>query len=83
MVIIACGPLVGQALEAGRLLREQNIAATVITNPFVNRVDVETIGAGGAAMCGAHCHHRRPSGRSAGWARRWRTRWRRRASRTG
>jgi transketolase len=45
VVIIACGPLVGRALEAGRKLQEQKIAATVINNPFVNRVDVETIGA--------------------------------------
>ncbi len=45
VAIIACGPLVGAALEAGGLLREQKIAATVINNPFVNRVDVETIGA--------------------------------------
>ncbi|HXR06292.1 MAG TPA: transketolase C-terminal domain-containing protein, partial [Candidatus Acidoferrum sp.] len=45
VVIIACGPLVGPALEAGRLLREQKIAATVINNPFVNHVDLETIGA--------------------------------------
>jgi transketolase len=44
VAIIACGPLVGQALEAGRLLRERKIAATVINNPFVNRVDLETIG---------------------------------------
>ena len=43
--IIACGPLLGRALEAGRKLQEQNIAATVISNPFVNRVDLETIGA--------------------------------------
>jgi transketolase len=44
VAIIACGPLVGQALEAGRLLRERKIAATVINNPFINRVDLETIG---------------------------------------
>jgi transketolase len=45
VAIIACGPLVGPALEAGRLLREQKVAATIINNPFVNRVDLETIGA--------------------------------------
>jgi transketolase len=45
VVIIACGPLLGRALEAGRKLQEQKIAATVISNPFINRVDVETIGA--------------------------------------
>jgi transketolase len=45
VVIIACGPLLGRAIEAGRRLQEQKIAATVISNPFVNRVDLETIGA--------------------------------------
>lgn len=45
VVIIACGPLLGKAIEAGRKLAEQNIHATVISNPFVNRVDVATIGA--------------------------------------
>ncbi len=44
VAIIACGPLLGQALQAGRLLQEQKIAATVINNPFVNHVDLETIG---------------------------------------
>jgi transketolase len=51
VVIIACGPLLGRALEAGRKLEEQKIGATVISNPFVNRVDVETIGAA-ARRCG-------------------------------
>jgi transketolase len=45
VVIAACGPLVGQAIEAGRKLQEQGVAATVLSNPFINRVDVETIGA--------------------------------------
>jgi transketolase len=44
VVIIACGPLLGQVLQAARQLQEQKIAATVINNPFVNRVDLETIG---------------------------------------
>jgi transketolase len=44
VVIVACGPLVGRAIDAGRLLKEQNIAATVIANPFINRVDLKTIG---------------------------------------
>jgi transketolase len=51
VVIIACGPLIGRALEAGRKLAEEKIGATVINNPFVNRVDVETIGAA-ARKCG-------------------------------
>jgi transketolase len=44
VVILACGPLVGRAIDAGRKLKEQNISATVIANPFINRVDMETIG---------------------------------------
>ncbi len=45
VVIVACGPLVGRSLDAGRKLKEQNVGATVIANPFVNRVDVQTLGA--------------------------------------
>jgi transketolase len=44
VVILACGPLVGRAIDAGRKLKEQNIGATVIANPFINRVDLKTIG---------------------------------------
>jgi transketolase len=44
VVILACGPLVGRAIDAGRQLKEENIAATVIANPFINRVDLKTIG---------------------------------------
>jgi len=45
VVIVASGPLVGAAIEAGKKLKEQGVSATVIANPFVNRVDLETIGA--------------------------------------
>jgi transketolase len=44
VVILACGPLVGRAIDAGKQLKEQNISATVIANPFINRVDLKTIG---------------------------------------
>ena len=44
VVIVACGPLVGAALEAGQKLKEQGVTAAIISNPFVNRVDLETIG---------------------------------------
>jgi transketolase len=44
VVLIACGVLVNKAIEAGKKLAEQGIGATVINNPFINRVDVETIG---------------------------------------
>ena len=45
VVLVACGTLVGKAVEAGKLLALQGVRATVINHPFVNRVDVETIGA--------------------------------------
>jgi transketolase len=45
VVIAACGPLVGRAIDAGRQLKEKGVAATVLSNPFINQVDVETIGA--------------------------------------
>jgi transketolase len=51
VVMVAAGPMVGRTIEAGRLLKEQNIAATVISNPFINRVDLDTIGAA-ATKCG-------------------------------
>ncbi|MBQ7590146.1 MAG: transketolase [Verrucomicrobia bacterium] len=44
VVIAACGPLLGYALKAAESLKTQGVAATVINNPFINRVDVETIG---------------------------------------
>jgi len=45
VVILACGPFVGRAIEAGKKLQEHKISATVIANPFINRVDLDTIGA--------------------------------------
>ena len=45
VVLIACGPLLSKAIEAGKQLAERGIGAMVINNPFVNRVDLETIGA--------------------------------------
>lgn len=45
VVIVACGVLFSRALEAAEKLAEKGISATVINNPFTNRVDVETIGA--------------------------------------
>jgi len=34
-----------KAIEAGKKLAEQGIKATVINNPFINQVDLDTIGA--------------------------------------
>ncbi|MCI0534413.1 MAG: thiamine pyrophosphate-dependent enzyme, partial [Verrucomicrobiales bacterium] len=45
VVLVACGPLLGKAVEAGRKLAELGVSATVINNPFINHVDLETIGA--------------------------------------
>ncbi len=45
VVLIACGPLLDKAINAGKKLAEQGVKATVINNPFINHVDLETIGA--------------------------------------
>lgn len=45
VVLIGCGPLLDKALNAGKKLAEQGVKATVINNPFINHVDLETIGA--------------------------------------
>lgn len=45
VVLIGCGVLVNKAIEAGKLLAEKGVKATLINNPFVNQVDLETIGA--------------------------------------
>ncbi|MGC8829608.1 MAG: transketolase C-terminal domain-containing protein [Verrucomicrobiia bacterium] len=44
VAIVGCGVLLGKAIEAGKILAQQGINAAVINNPFINRVDVETIG---------------------------------------
>jgi transketolase len=44
VVLVGSGPLFSKALQAGQLLAEQGIEATVINNPFINRVDLDTIG---------------------------------------
>jgi len=45
VVLVGCGVLVEKTLAAAQQLAAAGIEATVINNPFVNRVDVETIGA--------------------------------------
>ena len=44
--------LVNKAIAAGKKLAEKGVQATVINNPFVNRVDIETIGAAVKACSG-------------------------------
>ncbi|HMP81659.1 MAG TPA: transketolase C-terminal domain-containing protein [Verrucomicrobiota bacterium] len=45
VVLIGCGVLVNKAIEAGKLLAAKGVKATVINNPFINKVDIQTIGA--------------------------------------
>lgn len=45
VVLIGCGTLFGKAVDAAAMLAKDGISATVINNPFINRVDVATIGA--------------------------------------
>lgn len=44
VVLVGCGPLLDKAIRAGVLLAEQGVTATVINNPFINHVDLGTIG---------------------------------------
>jgi transketolase len=43
VVLAATGVMVGKAIEAGNLLAAQGVQATVLSLPFVNRPDLETI----------------------------------------
>lgn len=45
VTIVASGPLLNAAIQAGELLAAEGIQATVINNPFINQVDLGTIGA--------------------------------------
>lgn len=51
VVLVGSGVLFNKALEAAKILASQGKSATVINNPFINRVDVATIGAA-VAKCG-------------------------------
>jgi len=44
VVLIGFGPLLSQAIDAGRHLASQGVEAAVINNPFINRVDLDMIG---------------------------------------
>lgn len=43
VVLAATGVMVGKAIEAGNLLASQGVQATVLSLPFVNRPDLQTI----------------------------------------
>src|SRR5206468_3724739 len=45
VALIGCGVLLNKAIEAGKKLAEKGVKATVINNPFINHVDLVTIGA--------------------------------------
>jgi transketolase len=44
VVLIGCGPLLDKAINAGQALAAKGVKATVINNPFINQVDLDTIG---------------------------------------
>jgi len=44
VVLIGCGPLLSKALDAAKKLAEKGKKATVINNPFINHIDLATIG---------------------------------------
>jgi transketolase len=44
VVLVASGPLLSKAIEAGKKLAEKGKKATVINNPFINHIDLATIG---------------------------------------
>ena len=52
VVLVGSGPLLSKAIEAGKKLGEQGVRATVLNNPFINRIDLETIGAAVKACSG-------------------------------
>ena len=45
VVLVGSGVLLNRVIEAGEQLAQEGINATVINNPFINQVDIETIGA--------------------------------------
>ena len=44
VVLIGSGTLFSKALEAAKILGQRGVKAAVINNPFINRVDIDTIG---------------------------------------
>lgn len=51
VVLVGSGQLVGRTIDAGKQLAAKGVKACVIANPFVNQVDIATIG---AAVKAAH-----------------------------
>ena len=44
VVLVGCGTLFSRALEAAAMLEEKGVAATLVNNSFVNRIDLDTLG---------------------------------------
>jgi transketolase len=44
VVLVGCGSLVSQAIEAGERLAAEGVRATVVNSPFINRVDLAVLG---------------------------------------
>lgn len=45
VVLVGSGQLLGRTIDAGKALAEKGIKACVIANPFINQIDLDTIGA--------------------------------------
>ena len=52
IVLVGSGVLLNRVIEAGKQLAEEGVKATVINNPFINCVDIETIGGAVKAASG-------------------------------
>ena len=44
IVLVGSGVLLNRVIEAGKQLAQEGVKATVINNPFINHVDIETLG---------------------------------------
>ena len=52
IVLVGSGVLLNRVIEAGEQLAEEGVKATVINNPFIDHVDIETIGGAVKAASG-------------------------------
>jgi transketolase len=44
VVLVSCGSVLGHAIEAANILAKEGVAAAVVNNAFINRIDIKTIG---------------------------------------
>jgi transketolase len=52
IVLVGSGVLLNRVIEAGKQLAEEGVKVAVINNPFINHVDIETIGGAVKAASG-------------------------------